>query len=94
MFYYAYITTNPGKTVYYTGVTNNLRRRMEEHRKSKGIWKPFAGRYYCHKLIYYETFDTPTKAIEREKEIKNLTREKKLQLIKSKNPELVFYTTW
>jgi putative endonuclease len=88
MSYYTYITTNPKKTVFYTGVTNDLIRRMEEHRKSKGKWKTFAGRYFCHKLVYYEEFKTPMEAIKREKQIKELNRVDKIELIRSTNPKM------
>ena len=86
-----YITTNPRKTVFYTGVTNDLKRRMREHEKNRGNNKTFAGKYYCRKLIYWEEFESPKEAIDREKEIKLLNRSKKLDLIKTKNPKLLFY---
>ena len=88
--YYVYITTNPGKTVLYTGVTNNLKRRLSEHYKSKGNIRNFAGRYYCYNLIYYEYLPDIKQAIFREKEIKNMTRKKKEELISSKNPKWNF----
>ena len=88
---YVYILTNPGKNVLYTGVTNNLKRRIREHEKNKGNPGTFTGKYYCYKLIYYETFENPAEAINREKEIKKLSRIKKLELIKEKNPKLNFY---
>jgi putative endonuclease len=94
MDYYVYITTNTTKNVFYTGMTNNIRRRMREHRKNKGISKTFAGKYYCHKLIYYETLATPKEAIDREKEIKNMSRKDKIDLIKTKNPSMHFYCMW
>ncbi len=46
-YYYTYITTNPCKTTFYTGVTNNLVRRLSEHKANRGQFKTFAGRYYC-----------------------------------------------
>ena len=94
MLYYVYISTNSVKNVFYTGMTGNLRNRMRQHRLDKGKWKHFAGRYYCHKLIFYETYEYVQEAIEREKFIKNLSREKKIELIKTKNPEMVFYCIW
>src|SRR4051812_35477024 len=94
MQYYTYITTNPALTVFYTGMTNNLSRRMKEHREAKGTKTSFAGQYYCYKLIYFEAFDKPIDAINREDEIKNLTRDKKIELIKTKNPEMIFYNVW
>lgn len=69
--YYTYIITNPGKTVFYTGITNNIQRRMKEHRDARGTKKSFAGKYYCYLLVYLETFKKPSEAIAREKEIKN-----------------------
>ncbi len=94
MLYYTYITTNTKKSVFYTGMTNDLRRRMREHRMSRGKWKHFAGRYYCHKLVYYETFETAKEAVVREKTIKDMSHEKKIELIKSKNKNLAFYCIW
>jgi len=88
--YYVYITTNPGKTVLYTGVTNDLKRRLIEHYNNKGNKKSFAGKYYCYKLIYHEQYPEIKQAITREKEIKNMTREKKVELIKTTNPKLNF----
>ena len=90
--YFIYITTNPGKTVLYTGVTNDLTRRILEHYKNRGNKKSFAGKYYCYKLLHYEYFNDINQAIIREKEIKNLSREKKEELIRSKNPKLNFLT--
>jgi putative endonuclease len=88
--YYVYITTNPGKTVLYVGVTNNLRIRLQQHYQNRGNKKTFAGRYYCYKLIYYEHFSVIIQAINWEKEIKNMTREKKEALITMKNPKWDF----
>ncbi len=84
--YYVYITTNPGRSTLYIGITNNLQNRLDEHAKNRGDSKTFAGRYYCYKLIYYETYKTPLEAIEREKELKKWRREKKEALINSVNP--------
>jgi putative endonuclease len=89
--YYVYITTNPGKTALYTGVTNDLKRRMQQHCQNRGKKASFAGRYYCFKLVYFEIFSDINQAIQREKEIKDLSREKKEALITSKNPKLNFY---
>src|SRR5438045_704808 len=90
IFYYVYITTNPGKTVLYTGMTNDLKRRISEHFNSRGNKDHFASKYHCHKLVYYEIYDTPREAIAREKEIKFLTRAKKLELIQTKNTQMNF----
>jgi putative endonuclease len=89
--FYVYILTNPTRTTFYVGITNNLKRRLQEHLENRGKKTTFAGRYYCHKLIYYEIYDTPSEAIKREKEIKNMKRNAKLNLIKRINPKLNFY---
>ncbi|HEY8780755.1 MAG TPA: GIY-YIG nuclease family protein [Mucilaginibacter sp.] len=88
--FYVYITTNPDRTVLYIGVTNDLGRRLAEHRENKGRKTTFAGKYYCYNLIYYEHFTHINNAIEREKEIKKWRREKKNLLISSLNPEWRF----
>ncbi len=88
--YYVYITTNPGKTVLYTGVTNDLKRRVFEHYKNKGNSKIFAGRYYCYKFIYYEHYPDIRQAIFREKEIKNMNRKKKDELVSANTPKWNF----
>ena len=88
--YYVYITTNPGRTVLYTGVTNELRKRVTAHRENKGDKKTFAGRYYCYNLVYYEHFPNIKQAIQREKEIKNMSRKKKEELIAGMNPKWNF----
>ena len=88
--YFVYITTNPSKTVLYTGVTNDLVFRLHQHFMNRGQEKTFAGRYYCYKLIYFQHYSDIKDAIEREKEIKNLSRIKKLDLIKENNPSLNF----
>ncbi len=88
--FYVYITTNPGKTVLYIGVTNDLKRRLLEHYQNKGNKKSFAGKYYCYKLIYFEFYGDIDQAIAREKEIKDLSRKKKEELISTKNPKWDF----
>jgi putative endonuclease len=85
--YYVYITTNPKKTVLYTGVTNDLDRRMEEHLADNlGKRKTFAGKYFCYNLIYYEYYAQIEWAIAREKFIKKMHRKGKEQLIARFNP--------
>ena len=64
---------------------------MKEHREYRGERKHFTGRYFCHKLVYFETFERIKDAIAREKAIKNLSREKKIKLITAKNPNLHTY---
>ena len=82
--YYIYILTNKSNTVLYTGVTNDLVRRIHEH-KNKLI-KGFTERYNVDKLVYYEVFDFIELAIKREKQIKGYSRSKKNSLIDQKNP--------
>ncbi len=88
--YYVYITTNPGKTVLYTGVTNNLKRRLYEYYIDRGNKNHFATRYYYYKLLYYEYYTDINQAIIREKEIKNMSRKRKEELINKKNPKWNF----
>ena len=88
--YSVYILTNFHKTVLYTGVTNNLMSRIVEHYNNRGNINSFAGKYFAYYLLYYEIFAYIDKAIEREKQIKTLSRKKKMDLILSVNPELEF----
>jgi len=88
--FFVYITTNPTLTTYYVGVTNDLNRRLIEHFNNKGNPATYAGKYYCYNLIYYERHSHIEHAISREKEIKKWRREKKLDLIKSLNPDMKF----
>lgn len=85
--YYTYITTNPAKRVLYTGMTNNLEQRVIEHYLNKGDNKTFAGRYHCYCLLFWEEYQWVHDAIAREKELKGWSRQKKIDLIKSVNPE-------
>ncbi len=80
--YYVYILTNRSKTLY-TGVTNNLSRRLFEHRNGRG---EFTSRYKLDTLVYYERFGDVRSAIDREKQIKGLRRIKKIALIVAVNP--------
>ena len=83
--YCIYILTNQNNTVLYTGVTNNLPRRIYEH-KAKLV-EGFTKRYNVDKLVYYEVFDQIENAILREKQIKGGSRAKKVALINSINPK-------
>jgi putative endonuclease len=83
--FFVYILTNDTHTVLYTGVTNDLMRRLYEHRE--GINKGFTRRYHVRQLMYYEMFDDALSAIQHEKQIKAGSRQKKLDLIKKMNPE-------
>ena len=89
--HFVYILTNKNKTVLYTGVTNNLTRRLIEHNDNiEQGKKSFAAKYRCNHLLYYEEYDWMQEAIAREKEIKGWVRVKKISLIKSINPNLGF----
>ena len=81
--YYVYLITNWNNKVLYIGVTNNLERRLYEH-KNKLI-KGFTEKYNINKLVYFEQTSNIYSAITREKEIKQWRREKKNNLIESKN---------
>ena len=87
--FYVYIITSKNKTVLYTGVTNNLKRRLKEHKNHINA-KSFTARYNVEFLIYYEHFSWIQLAIAREKEIKDWRRELKLNLITEFNPEMKF----
>ncbi|NBC27136.1 MAG: GIY-YIG nuclease family protein [Bacteroidetes bacterium] len=82
--YYIYILTNKYNRVLYTGITNDLVRRVFQHRTSK---KGFTGKYNVKKLVYFEEIDSPEEAIDREKQIKAGSWQKKIDLIEDLNPE-------
>lgn len=82
--YYVYMLTNWNNKVLYTGVTNNLERRLQEH--EQGIREGFTKRYHVHKLVYYEWFSRIEDAIACEKRLKGYTRARKDALIEEKNP--------
>ena len=81
--YYVYIMTNKNNTVLYTGVTNNLIRRVYEHKEK--LTGGFTKKYNVNKLVYYEVFEDSYHAISREKQIKGGSRQKKINLINSMN---------
>jgi putative endonuclease len=83
--YYIYILTNKNNSVLYVGVTNDIVRRIWEH-KSKLI-EGFTKKYNIDKLVYYEEFDDPNSAIAIEKQLKASSRKKKLDLINSFNKD-------
>lgn len=83
--YYVYILTNTNKSVLYTGVTNNLTRRIYEHKNK--LVKGFTEKYNVNILVYYETTEDIESAIVREKAIKKLSRTNKNKLIEKVNPE-------
>jgi len=82
--FYVYIMTNRSKTLY-VGVTNNLERRVWEHKN--GVCEGFTSKYKLDRLAYFERFDDIRGAIDREKQIKGWLRIKKMQLIVSMNPD-------
>ena len=82
--YYVYIITGKSNSALYIGVTNDLSRRIYEH-KSEAI-DGFSKRYHLHKLIYFEEYSEINQAILREKQLKSWRREKKIELIKKQNP--------
>ena len=87
-YYFVYIITNRYKTVTYTGVTNNLQRRLSEH--WGGLITGFSTRYRCKYLVHYEKFTDILIAVSREKEIKKWGKIKKKALIEKNNPEWKF----
>jgi len=88
--YFVYITTNPGKTVLYTGVINNLVTRMQQHYENRGNPNSFAGKYYCYRLLFFERYTDINHAIEREKELKQMSRKAKEEIISAFNPNWNF----
>ena len=83
--YYVYILTNKPRGTLYVGVTNDLVRRVYQHRE--GALPGFTKRYGLKQLVYFERYDTPTLAIQREKNIKHWSRMWKLDLINGSNPQ-------
>ena len=81
--YYVYIMTNPTRTVLYTGVTSDLRKRVYQHKEK--LVQAFTGRYNINKLVFYELTPDVRSAIEREKQIKGGSRAKKIALVESMN---------
>lgn len=88
---YIYILSNKNNTVLYIGVTNELSRRVSEHKS--GLIKGFSKQYNLTKLIYLEEYPSIEEAIAREKQLKNWHREWKFNLIKEKNPNLIDLAT-
>ena len=84
--YFIYILTNDLNTVLYTGVTNDLFRRISEH-KNKLNPNSFTAKYNLNKLVYFESFFNVSDAIVREKQIKAGSRKKKILLVESLNPD-------
>ena len=84
MSYYNYILTNDFNTLTYTGVTNDLKKRVWEHREK--LVDGFTKKYNMSKLVYYETGENVSGAISREKQIKAGSRDSKNELINGFNP--------
>ena len=82
---YIYFMANNNNTVLYIGVTNNLERRVWEHKNRKNA-NNFTAKYNCNKLVYYEHTSSIKSAIAREKQLKNWKREWKNALIEKLNP--------
>ena len=83
--FYVYILTNKKNGTLYTGITNDLTRRIPEHKSGTG--KSFTKRYNVKMLVYYEVTEYILNAIQREKQIKGWVRRKKIELIESLNPD-------
>ncbi len=83
--YYVYILSNKYNNVLYVGVTNNLARRVYEHKT--GALDGFTKKYNVHKLVYFESCHDIEEALAREKQMKNWSRIKKVVLIEKMNPE-------
>lgn len=85
-FYWVYILTTKKNSVFYVGVTNNLERRVFEHKNS--VNKGFTHRYNVKKAVYFELFEDINAAIHREKQLKKWRRAWKFELIQKFNPEM------
>ena len=83
---YVYIVSNKNRSTFYIGVTNDIERRILEHKSGNG--SKFTKKYNLHDLLYFEMILGFNQAIEREKQLKNWHREWKINLIKSENPEM------
>ena len=83
--YWVYILSNKHHTVFYTGFTNDLGRRMEEHKLK--VVEGFTAKYNCDKLLYYEEFTEMEEALHREKQLKRYKKDWKANLITSRNPK-------
>jgi putative endonuclease len=83
---FVYIMSNKNRTTLYIGVTNNLERRVKEHKI--GLNEGFTSKYKLHDLVYFERIFGISQAIQREKQLKRWHRDWKFNLIKNENPEL------
>ena len=87
--YYVYILTNKTNSVMYIGVTNDLRRRLYEHKNEQ--LDGFTKKYHVHKLVYFEEYSEANDAIAREKQLKGWVRTKKNRIVEAKNP---YWNDW
>jgi putative endonuclease len=83
--FFVYLITNKNNTVLYVGVTSNLIQRMWQHKNK--VVEGFSSKYNLDKLVYYEVFENPERAIQREKNLKFWKRQWKIKLIEEKNPK-------
>ena len=81
--YFVYILTNDTDQVMYIGLTNDIRRRLREHKEEK--IDGFTKKYHVHKLVYFEEYSEINDAIAREKQLKSWKRDKKNRLVETKN---------
>lgn len=84
---FIYIMSNKNLTTFYIGVTNDLERRVKEHKAGEG--SEFTSKYNLTLLVYYEVIGDIRTAIRREKQLKNWQRQWKLELIKELNPQMI-----
>lgn len=82
--YFVYILASSKNGAIYTGMTNDLQRRLWEHKNNENP-RSHTAKYNIHRLVYYEVFDTPSEAIEREKFLKKQTRKYRVRLIEKEN---------
>ncbi len=85
MAFYVYLLASRKNGTFYTGVTNNLARRIHEHREKQA--EGFTRRYDLTRLVYYEVFESPEDAIRREKRLKRWPRAWKIRTIEAANPD-------
>jgi putative endonuclease len=83
--YHVYMLASGRHGTLYTGVTNSIRGRLEQHRAGRG--SGFVAKYKAHRLVYLESYESPGEAIQREKQLKNWKRDWKISLIEADNPE-------
>ena len=83
--FFVYFMSNKSNSTLYVGVTNDLDRRVQEHRTPDN--QSFTTRYNCHKLVYYEEYSSINEAIAREKQIKSWNRARKDRIIDGINPD-------